>query len=255
MKREEFRINFNVTGPERKELVKAISEILEVKAEYLWTPTFAYQVGTYTVTKDGALVFDSFSADSEEVEMLLEELSKKGFEGEGQLEMKEEPDTPPENLEEKKEVPSVSKTGYAYITLPYECIDEASIARLEKLVAAKEGLIKKALGMDGTELLKIEKRPQGITFPWFQFDFGDPDCRAYAEFIEKLVALAKKLKRVNVKEKPVENEKYAFRCFLLRLGFIGKKYKDTRKRLLRNFIGNGAFKEGKKRGSSKEISK
>lgn len=38
------------------------------------------------------------------------------------------------------------------------------------------------------------------------------------------------------------NEKYAFRCFLLRLGFIGPKFKDQRKVLLRNLTGSAAFK-------------
>ena len=49
-----------------------------------------------------------------------------------------------------------------------------------------------------------------------------------------------------MKEKEVETEKYAFRCFLLRLGFIGKDYKDERKILLRNLTGSSAFKGGAK---------
>ena len=34
---------------------------------------------------------------------------------------------------------------------------------------------------------------------------------------------------VTATEKEVDNEKYAFRCFLLRLGFIGAEYKVERK--------------------------
>ena len=45
-------------------------------------------------------------------------------------------------------------------------------------------------------------------------------------------------------EKPAANEKYAFRCFLLRLGFIGTEYKEARKILLRNLAGSSAFKGG-----------
>ena len=44
-----------------------------------------------------------------------------------------------------------------------------------------------------------------------------------------------------------DNEKYAFRCFLLKLGFIGDEYKQDRKILLRNFEGSSAFKSGKHR--------
>ena len=48
----------------------------------------------------------------------------------------------------------------------------------------------------------------------------------------------------SVQEREVENEKYAFRCFLLRLGFIGEEYKVERKILLKNLTGSSAFKNG-----------
>lgn len=48
--------------------------------------------------------------------------------------------------------------------------------------------------------------------------------------------------------KEVDNPKYAFRCFLLRLGFIGDQYKQTRKILLKRLSGSSAFKIGKKGG-------
>ena len=56
--------------------------------------------------------------------------------------------------------------------------------------------------------------------------------------------MAKNQKRINAKEKELDNEKYAFRCFLLRLGFIGDAYKAERKILLRNLTGSSAFKSG-----------
>jgi hypothetical protein len=57
---------------------------------------------------------------------------------------------------------------------------------------------------------------------------------------------------VTAKEKETDNEKYAFRCFLLRLGFIGDEYKETRRVLLRNLTGSAAFRSGAKRGFSAE---
>ena len=56
--------------------------------------------------------------------------------------------------------------------------------------------------------------------------------------------MAQNAKRVNAREKNTDNEKYAFRCFLLRLGFIGDEYKSARKILLRNLVGSSAFKGG-----------
>jgi hypothetical protein len=58
--------------------------------------------------------------------------------------------------------------------------------------------------------------------------------------------MAKAQKRVTATEQPVDNEKYAFRCFLLRLGFIGTEYKESRKILLKNLSGNSAFKDARR---------
>ena len=57
-----------------------------------------------------------------------------------------------------------------------------------------------------------------------------------------------KAKRVTAKEKEVDNDKYAFRCFLLRLGFIGAEFKTERKILLQTLTGSAAFKSGAKKG-------
>ena len=51
----------------------------------------------------------------------------------------------------------------------------------------------------------------------------------------------------------MDNEKYAFRCFLLRLGFIGAEYKAARKVLLRNLTGSSAFKSGKRGGADDAV--
>lgn len=68
--------------------------------------------------------------------------------------------------------------------------------------------------------------------------------------------MSKEQKRITATEKTVDNEKYAFRCFLLRLGFIGDEYKADRKILLKNLKGSSAFKSGaKKEDDADEISK
>ena len=66
------------------------------------------------------------------------------------------------------------------------------------------------------------------------------------DFVTALCERAKKAKRITAKQRTVENEKYAFRCFLLRLGFIGTEYKKDRKILLKNLSGSAAFRDGKK---------
>ena len=68
---------------------------------------------------------------------------------------------------------------------------------------------------------------------------------AYTKFIAALGKMCREKKRITAKEKSVENEKYAFRCFLLSLGFIGDEYKADRKILLSRLDGNSAWKGGR----------
>ena len=44
------------THPEnRKEMVKAICELTGMNATYLFTPTYSYQVGPITISRDGSI--------------------------------------------------------------------------------------------------------------------------------------------------------------------------------------------------------
>jgi len=125
------------------------------------------------------------------------------------------------------------------IEMPLEGFTEENIANLEKLIASKASLIKKAIGIDA---LPIKRTETTIQFPWFAFGTLGEEVAAYARFIGALYAAAKKQQRVTAKEHPVANEKFAFRVFLIRLGFVGDDYKAARKILLRNLSGNSAFK-------------
>lgn len=48
-----MRFEFNRTGAERKALVQAMGEILEVKPRYLGMPTAAYEVDYFTIDRKG----------------------------------------------------------------------------------------------------------------------------------------------------------------------------------------------------------
>ena len=102
--------------------------------------------------------------------------------------------------------------------------------------------------------LLVEVDGEKISFPWFsETDSGT--ARACTNFISALCKMSKEQKRITATEKAVDNEKYAFRCFLLRLGFIGDEYKADRKILLKNLKGSSAFKSGaKKEDDADEIS-
>lgn len=94
----------------------------------------------------------------------------------------------------------------------------------------------------GVDDLPLEITDTKVSFPWFPATPTPDEMKAYDTFICKLCEMARNQKRVNATEKPTDNEKYAFRCFLLRLGFIGAEYKTARKILLRNLAGSSAFR-------------
>jgi len=68
--------------------------------------------------------------------------------------------------------------------------------------------------------------------------------------VTALCEFAKNLQRVINKPDTSDNEKYAFRCFLLRLGMIGADFKPARKVLLRRLTGSSAFRHGKPEGGA-----
>ena len=226
---------------DRKPLVKAISEITGAKAVYLKTPTYAYQIDYFTVTREGNLVFDDM-ADSEEIENLIEALTQRGFIAESS-EYDSPQQEPVTDGEEPLEdcPPAEDDFSGICISMPRSLFTDANLENLKSIIAAKGNLIKKALGVDD---LPLEITDTKVSFPWFPGISTPDEMKAYDTFICKLCEMARNQKRVVAKEKNTDNDKYAFRCFLLRLGFIGAEYKNARKILLRNLAGSSAFKGG-----------
>ena len=225
-----MKATYNVTGDERKALVRIISEVIGMKPVYMRMPTCAYVIAGITVEKDGAVVWDERTDDTT-IETVKAALSDAGFTA--------EEDTRPE----------VTSNEYGLVVqMPKASFTEDSLDNLHRLIEAKGSLIKKAL--DVTEL-PITEEDDKLSFPWFTTEPDPDEVRAYTHFITALCEMARNQKRVTAKKKETDNDKYAFRCFLLRLGFIGADYKTERKILLRNRFGSSAFRNG---APAKEVS-
>lgn len=210
-----MEIKFDVKGESRKDLVKVISDTLGVKAEYQGMPTVAFVIGDFTVTKEGTLVF----ADEVNADDVLKALAANAFY--------------PVTDEEKKTEQDES-VGFT-IEIP---ADKVNVDNLQKLLDAKGWLIRKALGIESLAFGVTEDK---VSFPWFSHTDTDLTT-ACTQFIAAICRMSVEQKRITAREKAVTNEKYAFRCFLLRLGFIGDEYKQSRKLLLANLDGSSAFK-------------
>lgn len=224
-----MRIDYNVTGTRRKEMVQVIGNTIGIKPIYMKVPTCAYKIGEITVGKTGELVWDE-NTDNATIQGVIRALADAGFEGTGDEDLLQE-------TEEDAELEAVGLT----VEIPF---DKVNVGNLTKLLDAKGELIKKALGVGD---IRIEMKEDRVAFPWFSE--VDPDrAMAYTNFIAALCRMSREAKRVTATQKEVDNEKYAFRCFLLRLGFIGAEYKKDRKILLQNLTGSAAFRDGKKGG-------
>ena len=227
-----MKANYNLTGTKRKELVNAIAEITGEKADYKRMPTCAYEIGDITVDKDGSVTCE----DEEKLKKVMEALNEKGFTAEGEQE-----DGKAEQPEQVATTEKENATGQEpalTISLP---LASANVGILRNLISAKESLIKKALGITDTQINITDEK---IEFPWFDRELTSEEVNAYTRFLSFLCKLSKEVNRCSGKEHPAVNEKYTFRCFLLRLGFIGAEYKEDRKVLLKNLTGSSAFKNG-----------
>ena len=280
-----MKVNYNIQKEERKAMVGIISKVLGEKPVYCGAPTFSYKIGAFEITKDGSLCFDD-ALDEATVARVRTALREAGFtseDGENEASCadtgEDEPsrteaatsETPCEDtaqndstpMETAVDTPTFTEAAEPApteeaiaeadedslsISLPRSLFTETALQNLDALLLSKGRLIRHAFDIrEVTYTLEGDR----ITFAWLHGTITDETAKAYAAFISKLCEMARAQKRVTAKEKIVDNEKYAFRCFLLRLGMIGNAYKESRKILLQNLTGSSAFKSGHRKGDER----
>lgn len=64
-------LHFNVTKDKRKAMVQAIEKEIVGKAKYLGVPSCAYEIGNFTVGKNGELEFGDFD-DLDEIAPIVD---------------------------------------------------------------------------------------------------------------------------------------------------------------------------------------
>lgn len=230
----------------RKYLAQCVSEFVGTPAVYMRMPTYAYKAGDFTIDFEGNLLFED-NVDGEYAQKLIAFLKEKAFVPQQEGQERGASADVEERAEDSGTSPQNAPVGLD-ITVPRE---KVNVENLNHLLLAKGELIKKALGIADAS---IEVKKDKVTFPWFSVAREPETNKAYMHFIECICEMSYKQKRITAKAKEVANEKYAFRCFLLRLGFIGKAYKPERKILLQNLSGSSAFKNGKRKGEEDEVS-
>ena len=259
-----MKINYNVTGSDRKQLVSIITRETGVKATYKGMPSMAYCIDGITVEKDGTMVWDE-NTDAATIQKIIDALAAAGFEGTG--------DTPqPAEAPAPQEAEPVELT----VSMPLTRHTGASLRNLINLVYTRASLLNKALGtsfrveqgltdalQDDACILTVEsllgavaayedehgKALDGITITPEEISFTslpettEPErLRAFTELVAMMNKQAIDQQRVQAKAVNEENEKYALRIWLTRLGMNGPEFKTTRKVLMENLTGHSAFR-------------
>ena len=254
------------THPEnRKEMVKAICELTGMNAMYLFTPTYAYQVGSITVSRDGSINCE----DEAMIEAIKPMLIERGW-----LEAEETPEAPADS----KEMPVTVETIGAEqmdITMPIPGWTVAQMSNLLRMLCSKQALINRMLGCDMLSIeesfvIAISENPpenttdleasvrkaidtgviRGFQLSDEQVTLSTPFAQdeptrwtAYADLLKGLLRIAETATRISLKRlDDPENEKYHANSWLMRMGLRGPQYRETRRILMGHLTGFAAFR-------------
>lgn len=232
--------SFKVIGAERKVIAQIITTATNQAATYAGPPSFAYKIGTIVIDRGGMITAP--------IDDALANILR--------------------SLKESKVIPE----GHATITIPMGDHTGVSLRNLVNSIYSKDALLQKALDKKepllpaklleiinavrleetedfkecimeaGTGGLKFDFEDKTISFNFYNATMEIDEVKTYLAFSTLLEAQAIKQKYTSFIQKVVENDKYAMRCWLLRLGMIGAEYKIERKILLERLTGNCSFK-------------
>lgn len=216
-------------------------------------PTYAYQIGDYTVTKEGDL-------EAEKLDFtLIRQLAADG------LIIYEET----EDAMEDREVTE------AYISFPIEQYSGVSLRNMLNLIHSRGKLLTKATRHEfsvadgliealkddactasveaflqtvaayedehGKSICGITMTPEMLTFTGLSHTDAT-HIHAYMELAALMNTQAITQKRIQSKVVTEENEKNAMRTWLIRIGMNGEAYKAARRILMENLSGHTAFR-------------
>lgn len=222
MNNNSFRFSQKVVGQERKAIAAIIAEALGSQVRYAGAPGFAYEAddgshaGRWTVDRDSMVHSPEIGLDEIKiVRPVIDALNIAGLSAEGGM----------------------------TIALSLDGFGKANLENLKNMLASKETLIKKALSVERN--IEVSAENNEIVFPFWNATLNADEVQTYITLARQMAEQAKTQKRVLAAEKPADNEKYAFRCFLLRLGFIGDEFRTERRILLSRLSGNGAYRKGR----------
>ena len=340
-------LKFELNVAERKTLAKRMEDLTGIHPYYTKAPLYSYDIGNYTIDRDGNLLVEPENADAELLTTLLNEGLIRGgesIEGEdaqpenteptedsaeepvaenaeeaepeevqptdAEPEVLEEPETEDEDTAEEDEPSEIESEeapesdGTAEdepdsegteneepqeaedqpdevpldleLSFPVSQHNGVSLRNLVNLLYSRGKLIGKATGghfhveeglveklkddsctfaimnfinavsnyeaEHGAALEGLKMTTEKVTFTGFPTAPDHEHLTAFAQLAVLMNQQAISQKRIQAKAVNDENEKYALRTWLLRLGMNGPDFKETRKILMERLSGHAAFR-------------
>ena len=324
-------LKFKLNVAERKTLAKRMEELTGIHPYYTKAPLYSYDIGSYTIDRNGNLLVEPENADAELLTTLLNEGLIRGGESiestddqpedteptadtdeepvtedtEAELEVldeqeSEDADTAEENepaedeSEEAAEPDNTAEDGPESeeqseaedqpeevpldleLAFPVSQHNGVTLRNLVNLLYSRGKLIGKATGghfhveeglveklkddsctfaimnfinavsdyetEHGAALEGLKITTEKVTFTGFPTAPDHEHLTAFAQLAVLMNQQAISQKRIQAKDVNDENEKYALRTWLLRLGMNGPDFKETRKILMEKLSGHAAFR-------------
>ena len=318
-------LKFELNVAERKTLVNRMEDLTGVHPAYTRAPLYAYEIGDYTIDRDGNLLVEAEKADADLLTALLNEGLIRGGENientddqpenmESMMNLVEEPVT--EDAESEEEQPTDAETEVLdnqeseeadiaeedepdadeqegeeqqeaedqldevpldlELAFPTSQHNGVSLRNLVNLIYSRGRLISKATGghfhveedlietlrddsctytvanfietlkryeaQCGTAMEGLVITDEKVSFTGFPTAPDYDHLTAFGHLAILMNQQAISQKRIQAKDVNDENEKYAFRTWLLRLGMNGPDFKETRRILMKNLTGHAAFR-------------
>ena len=258
-------MKLNTHPNDRKEMVRSISELIATEATYLYMPTCSYQIGSITVNRDGTIDCE----DETMVETIKPMLIENGW-----LDDEVETEAPVDSKEIPEDTEPI-RVAQMDITMPVENWTVSQLTNLLRMLYSKQYLINRMLNfsmlyIEESFITAISENPpktaadfearvqEAIEADYIRgFRIADGKATlstpfvqdeptrwtAYADLFKGILKTAETATRISIKRlDDSENEKYHANSWLMRMGFGGADYKETRRILMGHLTGFAAFK-------------
>ena len=290
-------LKFELNIADRKTLANRMEELTGIHPYYTRAPLYAYDIGNYTIDRDGNLLVEPENADAELLTTLLNEGLIRGGESIESTDEQPESTEPTENLAEEpvaeaepddtaEDEPDAEESESEEqpeevpldleLAFPTSQHNGVSLRNLVNLIYSRGRLISKATGghfhvetdlvetlrddsctytvanfiealksyeaQCGTAMEGLVITEEKVSFTGFPTASDYAHLTAFGHLAILMNQQAISQKRIQAKDVNDENEKYALRTWLLRLGMNGPDFKETRKILMENLSGHAAFR-------------